>query len=124
MIFAMNEHGGIDLHPKPTEIKQGVLGSDFTAAEKEKLIAVSLQEIQSALLGQSSIDWPLFAKRMGKMETFLKYFDLSQVNTLKFAGLYIEGTYLLYQNGQGDIWFSNGENFAKRIIDRYQGSNK
>ena len=63
LIYAVNEHGGCDLHPNPTEIKQGVLGSDFTAEEKEKLIEVSLEQIQSACLNQSSRDWPLFCKK-------------------------------------------------------------
>ena len=72
VIYAVNEHGGCD-DPKPTEIKQGALGSDFTTEEKERLIEVSLREIESACLNQSSIDWPLFAKRMAKMEKFLKY---------------------------------------------------
>ena len=56
LIYAVNEHGGCDLHPKPTEIKQGVLGSDFTAEEKEKLIEVSLKEIAAGCLNQASID--------------------------------------------------------------------
>jgi hypothetical protein len=59
LIYAVNEHGGCVFQPKPTEIKQGVRGSDFTAEEKANLIIVSLQEIQSACLNQSSIDWPL-----------------------------------------------------------------
>jgi hypothetical protein len=113
LIYAVNEHGGCDLHPKPTEIKQGVLGSDFTAEEKDKLIEVSLEQIQSACLNQSSIDWPLFAKRMAKMDKFLKHYDFSQPN-LRFAISYIEAMRLLYQNGQGDVWFSKGEKFAKR----------
>jgi tetratricopeptide (TPR) repeat protein len=121
LIYAVNEHGGCDLHPKPTEIKQGVLGSDFTAEEKEKLIEVSLQEIESACLNQSSIDWPLFGKRMTKMEQFLKYFDFSQAKALEFATSYVEATRLLYSNGQGESWFTKGENFAKKITGEFQG---
>jgi hypothetical protein len=37
---------------------------------------------------------------------------------------YIDSVRLLYQNGQGEIWFSKGEEFAKGIIDRYQGQGK
>jgi len=120
LIYAVNEHGGCDLHPKPTEIKQGVLGSDFTAKEKEKLIEVSLRQIQSACLNQSSIDWPFFAKRMAKMDMFLKDYDFSQPKTLKFAGSYLDAVRLLYHNDQGYDWFSKGEEFAKGIIHRYQ----
>jgi hypothetical protein len=117
VIFAVNEHGGCDLHPKPTKIEQGVLSEDFTAEEKEKLIEVSLKEIQSACRNQSSIDWPLFAKRMDKMELFLKYFDFSRAKSLAFASSYIlafassyiDAVRLLYRNGQGDIWFSKGK---------------
>jgi hypothetical protein len=85
IIYAVNENGGCDLQPKPTEIKQGVLGGDFTAEEKENLIEVSLEAIQSACLNQSSIDWKLFAKRMTKMDTFLNHFDFSQPKYLYFA---------------------------------------
>jgi hypothetical protein len=119
LIYAVNEHGGCDLHPKPTEIKQGVLGSDFTAEEKEKLIEVSLKEIQSACLNQSSIVWSDFAKRMSKMEMCLNHFDFSQSKSLYFAGSYLDAMRLLYENGQGEIWFSKGEEFAKGIIHRY-----
>jgi hypothetical protein len=31
VIYAVNEHGGCDRQPKPTEIKLNVLGSEFTA---------------------------------------------------------------------------------------------
>lgn len=31
---------------------------------------------------------------------------------------------LLYENGQGEIWFSKGEEFAKGIIHRYQDQGK
>ena len=65
LIYAVNEHGGCDLHPKPTEIKQGVLGSDFTAEEKEKLIEVSLKEIAAGCLNQASID-PLIGRYLQK----------------------------------------------------------
>lgn len=61
-IWAVNEHGGCNLHPKPTIIEHGDLPGDFTEEEKENLIIVSLEEIQSACLNQSSMDWPLFAK--------------------------------------------------------------
>jgi hypothetical protein len=70
LIYAMNEHGGCD-DPKPTKIELS-LPDDFTAKEKEKLVAVSLQEIQSACSISLSMDWLLFAKRMNKMEMFLK----------------------------------------------------
>jgi hypothetical protein len=121
VIYAVNEHGGCD-DPKPTEIKQGALGSDFKAEEKERLIEVSLEQIESACLNQSSIDWPLFAKRMAKMETFLKYFDFNHTNSLSFASSYIEATRLLYGKDQGDIWFAKGENFAKQIIGQFPGN--
>jgi tetratricopeptide (TPR) repeat protein len=122
LIYAVNEHGGCDPKPKPMEIKLGVLGSDFTAEEKEKLIEVSLEEIQSACLNQSSIDWPLFAKRMNKMEMFLRYFDFNQANSLKFASSYVEATRLLYSNSQGERWFRKGENFAKEITGEFRGN--
>jgi hypothetical protein len=124
IIYAVNEHGGCDFRPKSTKLDYGVDQEDFTAKEKEKLIEVSLQEIQSACLNQSSIDWPLFAKRMAKMDMFLKHYDFSQPKTLYFAGRYIDAMRLLYQNGQGEIWFSKGEEFAKGIIDRYQDQDK
>jgi tetratricopeptide (TPR) repeat protein len=128
VIYAYNEHGGCDRHPKPMKIEQGVLSDDFTAEEKEKLIEVSLKEIQSACLNQSSMDWPQFAIRMAKMETFLNHFDFSQAKALNFAGSYIQAMRLLYENGQGDAWFSKGEEFAKREINKDhakdQGTNK
>jgi tetratricopeptide (TPR) repeat protein len=124
VIVAINEHGGCDLHPKPTKIEQGVLSEDFTAEEKEKLIEVSLKEIQSACRNQSSIDWPLFAKRMDKMELFLKYFDFSRAKSLAFASSYIDAVRLLYRNGQGDIWFSKGEELAKSVVDDYQAKDR
>jgi tetratricopeptide (TPR) repeat protein len=123
VIYAVNEHGGYDRQPKPTEIKLGVLGSEFTEEEKEKLIEVSLEAIQSACLNQSSIDWPLFAKRMKKMEMFLNQFDFSQPKYLYFASSYIEAMRLLYYNGQNDVWFSKGEEFAKRVINKNQDKN-
>jgi hypothetical protein len=122
VIYGVNEHGGCDRQPKPTEIKEGVLGSDFTTEEKERLIEVSLREIESACLNQSSIDWPLFTKRMAKMEMFLKYFDFNHANSLSFASSYIEATCLLFGNGQGDIWFAKGDNFAKQIIGQFPGN--
>jgi tetratricopeptide (TPR) repeat protein len=118
MIYAMNEHGGCDLHPKPTIIEHGDLPRDFSDKQKKNLIFVSLKEIQSACLNQSSMDWPLFAKRMNKMELFLKYFNFSQPRSLYLAGSYIEAMRLLYHSGQGDIWFSKGEEFAKREINK------
>jgi len=121
LIYAVNEHGGCDYQPKPMKIKEGVLGSDFTAGEKEKLIEVSLEQIQSACLNQSSIDWPLFAKRMAKMKNFLNHFDFNQP---KYLDPYIEAMRLLYSNGQGDVWFSKGEEFVKRIIDKEQGNSR
>jgi tetratricopeptide (TPR) repeat protein len=123
VIYAVNEHGGCD-DPKPTDIKQGALGSDFTTEEKERLIEVSLEQIQSACLNQSSIDWPLFAKRMGKMEKFLKYFDFNQEKFFVLASSYVQAARLLYENDQGEVWFSKGETFAKSIIDKKQGSGK
>jgi hypothetical protein len=81
LIYTMNEHGGCDLNPKPTKIELGRLSDDFKAEEKEKLIEVSLNEIQAACLNQSSIDWPLFAKRITKMETYLKSFLCIMLNT-------------------------------------------
>ena len=47
---------------KPTIFEHGDLPGDFTAEEKEKLIEVSLEQIQSARLNQSSRYWPLFCK--------------------------------------------------------------
>ena len=116
VIYAMNEHGGCNLRPKPTIIEQGDLPEDFNAMEKENLIAVSLKEIQSACLNQSSIDWALFAKRMNKMEMFLKYFDFSKPKSLYFGGSYIEAMRLLYGNDQGDVWFSKGNEFAQHEV--------
>ena len=118
VIYAYNEHGGCDRHPKPTKIEQGVLSNDFTAEEKEKLIEVSLEEIQKACLNQASIDWKRFGKRMDKMEMFFKYFDFSQPKALYFAGSYVEAMRLLYGNGQGDGWFSKGNEFAKHEMDK------
>jgi tetratricopeptide (TPR) repeat protein len=122
IIYAINENGGCDLEPKPTEIKLGVLPSEFTAKEKNKLIEVSLEEIQKACLNQASIDWKQFGKRMDKMELFLNHFDFSQPIGLYFASSYIEAMSLLYSNGQGDAWFSKGEEFAKRVINNDQGN--
>jgi tetratricopeptide (TPR) repeat protein len=122
MIYAMNEHGGCELRPKPTIIQHGDLPDDFNAEEKENLIAVSLQEIQSACLNQSSVDWPLFAIRMTKMEHFLATFPSSHAKYIYLARAYVEATRLLYSNGQGESWFANGENFAKQIIGEFQGN--
>src|SRR5262249_35870485 len=107
-----------------TEIKLGVLPSEFTEEEKYKLIEVSLGEIQKACLNQGSIVWRDFAKRMSKMEMFLSHFDFSQPKSLYFASSYIEAMRLLYGNGQGDVWFSKGEEFAKRVIDKDQGKDQ
>jgi tetratricopeptide (TPR) repeat protein len=123
-IWAVNEHGGCNLHPRPTIIEHGDLPGDFTDEQKKNLIIVSLKEIQSACLNQASIDWLDFAKRMKKMEMFLKYLDFSQARSLRFASSYIEAMRLLYYNGQGDDWFSKGEKLAKSIIDRAQGSSE
>jgi hypothetical protein len=106
--------------PKPTIIEHGDLPGDFSDEQKKKLIEVSLHEIQSACLDQSSIVWLDFAKRMKKMEMFLRYFDFSRENSLEFASSYINAVRLLYRNAQGDIWLSNGEGFAKSIINGYQ----
>ncbi len=78
VIYAMNEHGGCELRPKPTIIEHGDLPDDFKTEEKEKLIAVSLQELESACSNQESIDWPAFAKRMNKMGNFLKDLPLNK----------------------------------------------
>ena len=85
-IWAVNEHGGCDLYPKPTIIEHGDLPGDFTDEQKKNLIIVSLQEIESACLHQSSIVWSDFAKRMKKMDMFLNHFDFSQPKSLRFAG--------------------------------------
>jgi len=37
-IWAVNEHGGCDLHPKPTIIEHGDLPGDFTDEQKKNLI--------------------------------------------------------------------------------------
>ncbi|MGC2224793.1 MAG: hypothetical protein WA624_21730 [Methylocella sp.] len=121
MIYAMNEHGGCDLRPKPTIIEHGDLPDDFNGEEKENLVAVSLHEIGSACLNQWAVDWPLFAKRMTKMEHFLATFPSSHAEYI-YAKAYIEATRLLYSNGQGDIWFTKGENFAKQIIGQFPGN--
>jgi hypothetical protein len=95
-----------------------------TSTEKEKLIEISLKEIESACLNQSSVDWPVFAKRTDKIELFLKYFDFKQDRYLSVAAKYIEATELLYGNGQGDVWFLNGDIFAKGIIDKIHMKSK
>jgi tetratricopeptide (TPR) repeat protein len=123
-IWAVNESGGCDLQPKPTIIEHGNLSGEFTAEQKDTLIRVSLKEIQSACLNQSSIIWPDFAKRMNKMEMFLKYFDFTQAKGLYFASSYIEAMRLLYSNGQGDAWFSKGEMFAKRVINKAEAKDE
>jgi hypothetical protein len=123
MIYAMNEHGGCDLRPKPTIIEHGDLPDDFNAEEKENLIAVSLQEIQSACLNQSSIDWPLFAKRITKMETYLKEFPLYHDKYSGVAWNYIDATRFLYSNGQGDVWFVKGEKVSNTIINQPKEDN-
>jgi tetratricopeptide (TPR) repeat protein len=116
VIYAVNEHGGCD-DPKPTDIKQGALGSDFTTEEKEKLIAVSLQEIQSACRNQSSINWELFAKRIIKMENILNAFQMYQA---KYSSSYIDAMRFLYSHDEGDNWFVKGENFSKSTINQYK----
>ncbi|MDQ6870065.1 MAG: tetratricopeptide repeat protein [Pseudomonadota bacterium] len=127
-VWVVNENGGCNLHPKPTIIEHGDLPGDFTDEQKKNLIIVSLKEIQSACLNQSSIVWSDFAKRMNKMEMFLNHFDFSQPKSLYFADSYIEAMGLLYGNGQGDAWFSKGEEFAKRVLnkdqDKDQGTSK
>jgi hypothetical protein len=100
MICAMNEHGGCVLRPKPTLIEHGDLPDDFNAKEKENLIAVSLQEIQSACRNQSSINWDLFAKRMIKMENILNVLPLYQDKYSTIAIHYIDAMRFLYANGQ------------------------
>jgi hypothetical protein len=108
-IWAVNESGGCDRHPKPTIIEHGDLPDDFNAEEKENLIAVSLQEIQSACRNQSSINWELFAKRMIKMENILNDFTLYKD---KYSNIYIHyknAMRFLYSNGQGDVWFAAAE---------------
>lgn len=61
------------------------------------------------------------------MEVFLNHFDFSQDKSLEFARSYIEATRLLYGNGQGEVWFSKGDGFAKGVSnkdkDKDQGSN-
>jgi tetratricopeptide (TPR) repeat protein len=120
----VNENGGCDLEPKPTEIKLGVLPSEFTAEEKNKLIEVSLEEVQKACLNQASVNWQQFGKRMDKMELFLNHFDFSQPIGLYFAGSYIMAMRLLYGNGEGDVWFSKGDDFAKRAINKDQAKDQ
>jgi hypothetical protein len=85
-------------------IEHGDLPDDFNAEENENLIAVSLQEIQSACLNQSSIDWPLFAKRMYKIEMFLKYFDLNQDKSLDFARSYVVAMRLSEMVNKAPSW--------------------
>jgi hypothetical protein len=51
-IWAVNESGGCDLHPKPTIIEHGDLPGDFTAEQRKNLIFVTLKGIQSACLHQ------------------------------------------------------------------------
>src|ERR1700730_18415311 len=41
-IWAVNQSGGCDLHPKPTIIEHGDLPGDFTDAKKKNIIIVSL----------------------------------------------------------------------------------
>jgi hypothetical protein len=110
VIYAVNEHGGCD-DPKPTDIKQGALGSDFTTEEKEKLIAVSLQEIQSACRNQSSINWELFAKRIIKMENILNAFQMYQAKYSPIFSSYIDAMRFLYSHDEGDNWFVKGKIF-------------
>jgi hypothetical protein len=127
VIYAMNEHGGCDLHPKPTIIAHGDLPDDFNAEGKENLIAVSLQEIESACRNQSSINWELFAKRMIKIENILDDVPLyrdkcSCLSAIAFH--YIDAMRFLYSNGQGDIWFVKGDSFSKNIISKSDKNNK
>jgi len=116
VIYAVNENGGCDLEPKATEIKLGVLPGEFTAEEKEKLIEVSLKEIAAACRNQSSVDWASFGKRINKMAMFLHHVDFRRPMSLYSASAYVEAARLLYRNGQGDIWFSKGDEFAKAIL--------
>jgi tetratricopeptide (TPR) repeat protein len=103
MIYAMNEHGGCDLRPKPTIIEHGDLPDDFNAAEKENLIAVSLREIGSACLN-------------------LTTFPSSHAKYIYLAKSYVKATRLLYSNGQGESWYVKGENFSKKITSQFQGN--
>jgi len=119
VIYAVNDHGYCDLPSKPTYVKHGFLQGETTAEEKINLIRASLEEIDSTCLKQSSYDdWGFFAQRMKKMETFLSHFESSHPAYLYIASSYLEAMRLLYGNGQGDVWFSKGEEFAKRVINK------
>jgi tetratricopeptide (TPR) repeat protein len=122
-IYAMNEHGGCDLRPKSTIIEHGDLPDDFSAKEKEELIAVSLEEIVSGCVNQLSIDWSLFAIRATKIEHFLETFPLSDDNYVQISRLYINAMRLLYSHDLVETWFTNGKNFAKKIIEELGSDN-
>ena len=121
VIWAVNDHGYCDLRPNPTYVKHGFLQGETTVKEKINLIRASLEEIDSTCLKQSSYDdWRVFAQRMKKMGTFLSHFDSSHPAYLYIASSYLQAMRLLYSNGQGDVWFSKGEQFAKRVINKDQ----
>jgi hypothetical protein len=72
-IWAINEHGGCDLRPKPITLRHGNLPDDFDHETKLQLIAVTLREIASACRNQASVDWGLFEKRIQRMGPFIEY---------------------------------------------------
>jgi tetratricopeptide (TPR) repeat protein len=124
VIYAVNDHGYCDLRPKGTEIKHGLLQGEITKEEKANLIKASLEEIESACLYQHSYDWPAFAKRINKMEMFLTDFDFHQAQDIELASAYVDATRLLYENGHDGRWFSSGDEFTKRVIQKYKDKDK
>jgi hypothetical protein len=119
-IYAVNEHGGCDLHPKPTLIEHGDLPNDFNAEEKKRLIAVSLEEIAAGCLNKAPFDWSLFAKRIIKMEKYLTNLPSLESEDPVLFGSYADGMFLLYSNDQDDNWFLKDKSSLLRVIDQLQ----
>jgi hypothetical protein len=119
-IYGINEHGGCDFHPKQTIFPYDSLRDKFNEEEKKKLLAVSIEEIAAACLNQPSIDWPLFAKRINKMEKYVTNLPSLESEDPVLFGSYADGMYLLYSNDQGYNWFSKDKSFILKVIDVLQ----
>src|SRR5262245_23293609 len=65
-IWAVNEHGGCERRPTRILLQDGILPDEFNNETRMKIIAATLQEIESACHGEQYIDWDLFEKRMQK----------------------------------------------------------
>jgi tetratricopeptide (TPR) repeat protein len=119
-IWAINEHGGCELRPKPIVLRDGILPDEFNNETRMKIIAATLREIASACQGEQYVDWDVFERRMQKFSTFIERstVGLHPEQLAELAASYSNAMLLLYAHDRGEAWYDKALAFNLQEIQR------